>query len=100
MFRIGNGLAFFVLSIGVLTGFYVANWEEYHTGVLQTNFKGFGVTESHLGLTLFLLIQAISNGYFASITMEEIGQLILPSIKEEMVYTRVKHLVGILGVKE
>lgn len=34
VFRVGNGLAFFVLSISVMTGFYVANWEEYHTGVL------------------------------------------------------------------
>lgn len=83
MFRIGNGLAFFVLSIGVMTGFYVANWEEYHTGVLQTNFKGFGVTESHLGLTLVLLIQAVSNGGLASISMYEIGKMILPSVKEE-----------------
>jgi len=78
-------LAYFVLSIGVLTGFYVANWEEYHTGVLQTNFKGFGVTESHLGLTLLLSIQALSNGGFASITMHEIGHAILPSVREEHV---------------
>lgn len=78
-------MGFFVVSIGVLTGFYTANWEEYHTGVLQTNFKGFGVTETQISLIILLLIQGFSNGGLASITMHEIGKIILPSIKEEYV---------------
>ena len=63
----------------------MANWEEYHTGVLNTQFSGFGVTESHITLQLVILAEALSNGAFSSITMRSIGSFIMPSVEEKFV---------------
>ena len=72
-----------MISIGVLSSFYIANWDEYHCGVLRTNFLGIGVTEVHLLLTSIFLIEGLSNGSLSSITNSEIGKILLPSIKEQ-----------------
>lgn len=80
--RCGVGFTFFVFAVSVLSGFHLANWEEYHTGVLNTQFSGFGVTESHVTLQLIILMQALTNGSLSSITMRSIGSFILPSVEE------------------
>ena len=82
---VGSSFTYFVVTIGVLSGFYVANWEEHHTGVLKTNFKGVGVTESHLTIISLLVIQALTKGGFTEIAMHDIGRGLLPSVKEEHV---------------
>jgi len=32
----GGKPPFFVFAIGILNSFFIANWEEYHTGTLRT----------------------------------------------------------------
>lgn len=83
IFSIGTSPAYFVMFFGVLSGFYVANWEEYHTGVLKTNFKGFGITESHLSIISIFLAQALSKGALSEVAMHDVGRVVAPGLKEE-----------------
>merc|ERR1712157_205664 len=40
---------------GLQTAFYMANWEEYHTGILETSVGPVGVTETQYSLMAVLL---------------------------------------------
>jgi len=48
--KMGGQPPFFVFAIAIHNAFFVANWEEYHTGVLRTSMRIgkfiFGLTES------------------------------------------------------
>ena len=51
---------FFVFAIAIINTFFVANWEEYHTGVLRTSMRIgkliFGLTESQCSIMVIVLI--------------------------------------------
>jgi ethanolaminephosphotransferase len=53
--RAGTTVPFFIYSVGLMSGFYTANWEEYHTEVLRTSINGVGLTECQLALMGVLL---------------------------------------------
>lgn len=63
--KLGAGVPFFLFTTSVMAGFYVCNWEEYHTGVLQTNFNGVGVTESEVILITLSSLQGLTKGGFS-----------------------------------
>lgn len=46
----------------MLTGFYTANWEEYHTEVLRTSMNGLGLTECQLAIIFMMVLQGVSGG--------------------------------------
>lgn len=69
----------------MLTGFYTANWEEYHTEVLRTTMYGMGLTECQLMLIFFLFIQGVSGGTFSMLRMRDIGMVIMPNVDEQHV---------------
>src|SRR5690606_28773546 len=49
-------------------GFFMCNWGEYHTGVLQTNYANFGVTEGELMIAGAVALCGI-NPYFFEYTI-------------------------------
>ena len=56
-----------------LATFYLAQLEEYHTGVLRTNQNGVGLTECQLLLVSLLMLQGVTGGAISEITMRHIG---------------------------
>lgn len=80
--KMGASTPFFIYFLGLTTAFYAANWEEYHTHVLRSNYSGFGLTECQLFLIGILMVQGLTNGEFSEITMRRVGMMILPSINE------------------
>ena len=54
--QIGATLPFWIYLLGMMSGFYTSNWEEYHTEVLRTSINGLGLTECQLGLCAILLV--------------------------------------------
>ena len=77
-----------------MSGFYTANWEEYHTEVLRTCIKGIGLTECQLALMGVMLLQAITYGAYSQFTMRQLGMFILPSVDENKVQGKIQHLLN------
>ena len=50
--------SFFFYYVTSHLSFYLSQWEEQHTGILRSNFKGLGITEgkSHSQSTLFITL--------------------------------------------
>jgi len=45
--KFGAGIPYFVFTIASFSVFYLANWEESHTGCMRLNYKGLvGITEA------------------------------------------------------
>jgi len=55
-------------------GFYVANWGEYHSGVLTTSMQYFGVTEAELLVILVIFITGITGPEIWDVTTANVLQ--------------------------
>lgn len=60
--KTGCNFSFIIYLFCMQTGFYTANWEEYHTEVLRTSMWGLGLTECQLGVIALLILQGLSGG--------------------------------------
>jgi len=58
--RLGPTIELLFISGMLQLGFYVANWGEYHSGVLTTSYQYFGVTEGELFAIAVILITGIA----------------------------------------
>lgn len=58
----GGSPSFIMYLFCMLTGFYTANWEEYHTEVLRTSMNGLGLTECQLAIIFMMVLQGVSGG--------------------------------------
>lgn len=56
--RAGAGLGSYIVLSSVCVTFYLAQWEEYHTGVMSCGNDFYGVTEGQLSLVAFHLLAA------------------------------------------
>ena len=80
--KVGVCPPFYVHQLGLMFGFYMANWEEYHTHILRSNYKGIGLTECQLFLIGILFLQSFSGGTMSEMTLRNLGMMVLPSINE------------------
>lgn len=57
--QVGPGFRAFLVLSSVSTTFYLAQWEEYHTGVMSCGNGWYGVTEGQLSLVMIHIMTAI-----------------------------------------
>lgn len=57
--QVGAGYRAFIALSSVSTAFYLAQWEEYHTGVMSCGNGWYGVTEGQLSLVLIHITAAV-----------------------------------------
>lgn len=62
--QVGAGYRAFIVLSSVSTTFYLAQWEEYHTGVMTCGNGWYGVTEGQLSLVLFHILAAVFGAGF------------------------------------
>ena len=71
LLQFGQTPAFFFVLLNSSCNFYTGQWEEYHSGVMTTNFGGIvGVTEVQISSQLLILFNEFS-GYKLSCTFKE-----------------------------
>lgn len=93
--KLGSSYTYFFYFILTLTLFYLSNWEEHHTGVMRTCYRGiFGITEALLSLIFTMCLQGFFKGKLVQITLGSIT-----NADEGMVSNKVIDLIGMLGVK-
>lgn len=61
-----------MIYMATYTAFWLANWNEYNTGVLKTNVGQFGVTECQIIITIVFILTGIYGQNFWKITLEEL----------------------------
>ena len=86
--RSGPTVPFVMYLYLMLSGFYTANWEEYHTHVLRTACNGVGLTECQFIFIGILLAQGFSGGVYSELTMREVGTYLLPLMDEQGVQAK------------
>jgi len=71
LLQFGQSPAFFLVLVNSTCNFYTGQWEEYHSGVMTTNFGGLiGVIEVQFSCQLLILINEFS-GYPLTTTLKD-----------------------------
>mmetsp|Transcript_4410 Transcript_4410/g.9560 ORF Transcript_4410/g.9560 Transcript_4410/m.9560 type:complete len:428 (-) Transcript_4410:815-2098(-) len=82
---VGGSSWFFVLQISVFLAFFMAQWEEYHTGELTHAVGNFGCTEVNYGMGLFAIFNAFIDR--EKVWMTPIGDALPASIVDSLPVT-------------
>ena len=76
---------FFTYALAATSVFYVANWGEYHTGVLMHQLNGFGLTECQWMLILTYLVNFLTKNELGNFRMRDLGMILMPQVSESNV---------------
>ena len=65
--------SYFIYYVTSHLSFYLSQWEEQHTGILRSNFKGLGITEVQWIQIVMIIVNANTDFYLAK---SSIGSLV------------------------
>lgn len=95
--QVGAGFFFFIYIYCCTGAFFLANWEEHHTGVLNTNFNGFGTTEM---LIIQVILVGLTSLNIVTFTIRDFGLVLFPNTDELWIQETGRAILLQLGMKD
>jgi hypothetical protein len=80
---------FFVYATAASSVFFIANWGEYHTGMLRHAMHGFGLTECQWMLISTYFLNFVTENAMGNFRMRDLGMVLMPHISETNVQGKI-----------
>ena len=94
VYQLGLTYWFFAPACTLFVAFWTANWEEYHTGVLNTNIGAVGLTEGQLLMVAANVYEGISGNVLSKLTLGAVGALIMPAAAKDQISSTISGVLA------